>query len=135
MFRSRGDRMRERPALTVRMFLDVKRGPGDTTAAAELVRRFGHEVATRQWPPGRRQPELDFYTRSPDAPAPRKVALHAKCVVVDEREVFVSSANFTEAARERDIEVGLLVKSGSLARRVTCHFESLLAAGHLAAVR
>jgi phosphatidylserine/phosphatidylglycerophosphate/cardiolipin synthase-like enzyme len=37
--------------------------------------------------------------------------------VVDGKHVFVSSANFTEAARERNIEVGLLVQSRALAER------------------
>jgi len=43
----------------------------------------------------------------------------------------VSSANFTEAAQERNIEVGLLVRSPRLADQLTNHFDSLLAAGFL----
>ena len=35
--------------------------------------------------------------------------MHAKCVVADSRHVFVSSANFTEAAQERNVEIGLLL--------------------------
>jgi phosphatidylserine/phosphatidylglycerophosphate/cardiolipin synthase-like enzyme len=54
--------------------------------------------------------------------------LHAKCVVVDGEAVFISSANFTEAAQERNIEMGLLVHSDWLAQRVTRHFDALLAA-------
>ena len=41
------------------------------------------------------------------------------------------TANFTEAAQERNIEMGLLVRSRWLAGRVTRHFETLLAAGLL----
>jgi phosphatidylserine/phosphatidylglycerophosphate/cardiolipin synthase-like enzyme len=51
--------------------------------------------------------------------------------VVDRREVFVSSANFTEAAHERNIEVGLLIHSSTLAERIVRHFEALLAEGVL----
>ena len=38
--------------------------------------------------------------------------MHAKCVVADDRSVFVSSANFTEAAQElENVEIGLLIES------------------------
>jgi phosphatidylserine/phosphatidylglycerophosphate/cardiolipin synthase-like enzyme len=63
---------------------------------------------------------------------PRSVAggtvrssLHAKCVVVDAEHVFVSSANFTEAAQERNIEVGLAIRSTWLAERLVRHFDLL----------
>jgi phosphatidylserine/phosphatidylglycerophosphate/cardiolipin synthase-like enzyme len=36
--------------------------------------------------------------------------LHAKGVVADDEVVFVTSANLTEAALDRNIEVGLLVR-------------------------
>jgi phosphatidylserine/phosphatidylglycerophosphate/cardiolipin synthase-like enzyme len=40
----------------------------------------------------------------------KAAALHAKCVVIDEFDLFVSSANFTEAAQQRNIEVGLRLR-------------------------
>jgi phosphatidylserine/phosphatidylglycerophosphate/cardiolipin synthase-like enzyme len=43
--------------------------------------------------------------------------LHAKAVVDDE-VVFVTSANLTEAALERNIELGLLVRDRALAAAV-----------------
>ena len=42
-------------------------------------------------------------------------------------EAFVSSANFTEAAQTKNIEVGVLLRSHAFARRLTNHFESLAA--------
>jgi len=57
--------------------------------------------------------------------------LHAKCVAVDRQHAYVSSANFTEAAQERNIEVGLLVRSPRLAAQLTNHFDRLLEAGFL----
>ena len=47
--------------------------------------------------------------------------------MVDGKHVFVSSANFTEAAQERNIEVGLLVQSRAVAERVCRFFNALLA--------
>ncbi|MGM0486992.1 MAG: phospholipase D-like domain-containing protein [Planctomycetota bacterium] len=52
-------------------------------------------------------------------------------MVVDGHTVFVSSANFTEAAQERNIEIGLLVKSPRLAEQITSHFNALTGAGLL----
>ena len=52
-------------------------------------------------------------------------SLHAKCVVVDAEHVFVSSANFTEAGQERNIEVGLNIRSEWLAKRLIRHFKLL----------
>jgi phosphatidylserine/phosphatidylglycerophosphate/cardiolipin synthase-like enzyme len=57
----------------------------------------------------------------------KRSALHAKCVVVDSVEVFVSSANFTEAAQQRNLEIGLLLRSPAIASQVGRFFESLLA--------
>jgi phosphatidylserine/phosphatidylglycerophosphate/cardiolipin synthase-like enzyme len=37
--------------------------------------------------------------------------LHAKAVVVDDEAVFITSANFTEAALDRNIELGSFMTS------------------------
>ena len=70
-----------------------------------------------------------YFPRSLDTAPAQRAALHAKlkCVVVDRQRVFVSSANFTEAAQERNIEVGLLIQSGWLAERIAGHFEAMVA--------
>ncbi len=49
-------------------------------------------------------------------------ALHAKAVVADDEAVFVTSANLTEAALDRNIEVGLLVRDRALAATLSSHF-------------
>jgi phosphatidylserine/phosphatidylglycerophosphate/cardiolipin synthase-like enzyme len=131
VFRALADRMAELPELSVRMFLDVQRGPGDTSMATEVVKRFAERFKTREWPEGRPLPKVFYDPRSLDLEADKRACLHAKCVVVDGEAVFISSANFTEAAQERNIEMGLLVHSRWLAERVTRHFETLAAAGLL----
>lgn len=45
----------------------------------------------------------------------KRSSLHAKCVVVNAEQVFVSSANFTKVGQERNIEVGLKIQSPQLA--------------------
>ena len=131
VFQALADRMRERPELRVRLFLDIQRGHTDTTTAINLVRRFAERFVTHQWPKGSPCPALFYDPRSLSLSADKRTSLHAKCIVVDTQKVFVSSANFTEAAHERNIEVGLLIHSRSLAERVVRHFEALLAEGVL----
>lgn len=123
--------MAERSDLSVRLFLDIQRGLGDTSASSELVSRFAHRFRTAQWPKRRPVPHVLYDPRSLGTDAEKPVALHAKCIVVDSRHVFVSSANFTEAAQERNIEVGLLVHSPVVAGRIHRFFESLIGAGAL----
>jgi phosphatidylserine/phosphatidylglycerophosphate/cardiolipin synthase-like enzyme len=44
--------------------------------------------------------------------------LHAKAVVTDDEAVFVTSANLTEAALDRNIELGVLIRDRALAHIV-----------------
>ncbi len=59
----------------------------------------------------------------PDGPGG---VLHAKAVVADREAVFVTSANLTEAALDRNIELGLLVRDRALAASVVSHFRGLI---------
>lgn len=61
----------------------------------------------------------------------KAAALHAKAIAVDDRRAFVTSANFTEAAHNRNIEAGVLVDSAPFATSLRLQFDSLLEAGHL----
>jgi phosphatidylserine/phosphatidylglycerophosphate/cardiolipin synthase-like enzyme len=129
VFRVLAERMAERPDLDVRMFLNVKRSYGDNSADDELVAGFRHRFRTEHWPAERRLPEIYFDPRSLAPDGKQKAVLHAKCVVVDGRISFVSSANFTEAAQERNIEVGVLMRSQSLAERLIGFFAALVSTG------
>ena len=52
--------------------------------------------------------------------------LHAKAVVIDNQSVFVTSANLTEAALDRNFELGFLVRDSALALSVASHFQALI---------
>ena len=56
----------------------------------------------------------------------RPGSLRAKCIAVDDEQVFVSSANFTQAGQDRNLEVGLLVRSPVIAERLARFFEALV---------
>ena len=131
VFQALADRMQERPDLRVRIVLDIQRGNGDSSSASELIGRFAERFRSRQWPSARPLPEVYFDPRSLECQGDKKACMHAKCIVVDSRSVFISSANFTEAAQQRNIEVGLIVHSNQLAERVTRYFSSMFSAGLL----
>jgi hypothetical protein len=130
VFKRLAERMAERPGLRVRLFLDVPRHPTDTSLDVEVLRRFAHRFRAQEWP-GERLPELYYDPRSLHPEAGKRSSLHAKCIVVDRQVALVTSANFTEAAQSRNIEVGALIRAQSFAVRVVEHFEALAAAGVL----
>ncbi len=129
VFAALAERMDECSTLGVRVFLDIQRPRGDTSAANDIVQKFADRFVKSQWPPGSRLPETFYYPRSLESDSAKKSSLHAKCVVVDGEAAFVSSANFTEAAQERNVEVGVLVRSPLLADRITRHFDAMLEQG------
>ena len=130
VFQALADRMQESPDLDVRLFLDIQRRQGNTSAPAELVREFAQRFRTSQWPGDRPLPQVFYDPRSVTLDPGKSAALHAKCVVIDDFDLFVSSANFTEAAQQRNIEVGLRLRSSIVAGRIVSFFDSLVASGH-----
>ncbi|MBX6311928.1 MAG: phospholipase [Isosphaeraceae bacterium] len=124
VFKELADRMEQIPQLDVQMFLDIQRPPHDHSSPAEIVRLFAERFVRREWP-GRRLPGVYFDPRSLDTDHEKRASLHAKCVVVDKEQAFVSSANFTGAAQTKNIEVGVYLRSSSFARRLAQHFETL----------
>lgn len=85
------------------------------------------------WPFGRPYPRLYYDLRAIQAPPPYSI-LHAKCVVVDTRRAFVSSANFTMQGQERNIEVGVLLDDPHFASHLARQWLSLIEAGHVGEV-
>jgi len=62
---------------------------------------------------------------------PPTAKLHAKAVIVDSRDVLLTSANMTNAAYSSNIELGVLCRDGSTAKHIQEHFDGLIAAGVL----
>ena len=57
--------------------------------------------------------------------------LHVKCAVADGERLFLSSANLTQQAFTINMELGMLVRGGTMPRRVEEQFERLISEGHL----
>jgi phosphatidylserine/phosphatidylglycerophosphate/cardiolipin synthase-like enzyme len=125
-------RMEKVSGLRVTLLLNIQRRRGDTTAAEQLVRRFADRFWTAEWP-GASRPNVFYDPRALDLDGPGGV-LHAKAVVADDEAVFVTSANLTEAALERNIELGLLVRDRALAASISTHFRGLIDRGLLRAL-
>jgi hypothetical protein len=123
-FEALAHRMDAQAELRVTLLLNIQRKRGDTTAADQLVRRFADRFWGSDWP-GTSRPNVYYDPRALEMNGPGGV-LHAKAVVVDDLTVFITSANLTEAALDRNIEVGLLVRDRALALSVSTHFKNLI---------
>jgi len=53
-------------------------------------------------------------------------SVHAKCAVADSRLAFITSANLTSAALERNMELGLLLRGGTVPDRLHAHLAALV---------
>jgi phosphatidylserine/phosphatidylglycerophosphate/cardiolipin synthase-like enzyme len=128
IFDSLVEQMQQRPQLAVTLIVNVERSYRDTSSDGTIVGRFFQNFWTNVWP-GRRRPRV-FYDRRALADNDKAV-LHAKCVVADERRLFITSANLTPRAQTDNIEMGLLVDERTKALSVIRFFERLIADGRL----
>ena len=123
-FAALAERMDAMQELQVTLLLNIQRKRGDTTTSYQLVRRFADRFWTTDWP-GEARPRVFYDPRSLDLDGPTGV-LHAKAVVADGEAVFTTSANLTDAALDRNIELGVLIRDRALAASVTSHFRGLI---------
>lgn len=128
IFRSLADRMVRAPHISVQLFFDIQRRRGQSKTVTTLVRDFVKRFKADEWPDGSPTPEVFYYPASLDDKRSARSCLHSKCVIVDCCIAFVSSANFTDAAHNRNIETGVLIRSPALAARLAQHFQGLAGA-------
>lgn len=60
------------------------------------------------------------------ADASLSASVHAKCAVADAAVAFVTSANVSDAAMERNMELGVLLRGGQLPGQLDCHLAALV---------
>ncbi len=131
-FKSLAQRMDAVPDLGVRLLVNIGRRWGDQTQAPQLVSAFAERLWKHEWP-GTRRPAVYYDPRALD-PAAAGAVLHAKAIVADDEIAFVTSANLTEAAFERNIEAGVLSRDRALATALALHFQTLIDRGLLVAL-
>ena len=127
LFQVLADRMDANPSLTVQFFVNLIRPHNNTDPESKFIKEFNERFRRNLWPPGQRLPQVFYDPRSLSTGSGSKACLHTKCVVVDETHVFITSANFTEAAHHRNIETGILLKDGAIAKALQQQFNSLVA--------
>lgn len=126
LFKALATRMDAEPALAVQLFLHVGREKNDHRPPAQLATEFLHHFKCEIWP-GKRLPDLYYDPRALEPGGQGRLNLHAKCIAADDHWLFVTSANFTEAAQQRNVELGILAENPSLARHLREQFEHLVA--------
>lgn len=130
LFKRLSARLDENPAIEALFCLDISRGVRENSREENIVSAFAEDFRRRHWT-GQRFPRLFFDPRSLSSGRSDRSVLHAKCIVIDDRLAFVTSANPTPAAYDRNIEVGVVVRGGELPRRTREHFKTLIAYGYL----
>ncbi|WP_417730836.1 DISARM system phospholipase D-like protein DrmC [Rosistilla oblonga] len=125
LFRPLANRMKNDSSLKVQLCLDLKRKWNDPRADGEIITEFAIEFAHSHWP-WNPHPSVFYDPRSLDHSGTTRSSLHAKCIVVDRKIALVTSANFTEAAQQRNIEAGVLVRDANFAERIVKYFHGLL---------
>lgn len=133
LFARLAERMAENSKLKVTFCVDIRRPWKDTSLSSEIVKRFAQTFRQKHWPFDL-VPAVYFDPRGLEAGTVVS-SMHAKCVIIDRRKGLVSSANFTEAAMERNIEVGVLLNDEQTATRVAEYFYGLIAHESLTALR
>lgn len=92
----------------------------DIIAICDRERGAARRIVER-WPTGIRRPRV-FQDRSrPDGA--RYASMHAKCLLVDGRDLLITSANFTFHGLHGNIEIGIRVSGGPAAeaRKIFSH--------------
>lgn len=82
--------------------------------------------------PWARKPAVFYDPRGPEKTPDLPACQHAKCILVDGSTAFLTSANFTESAHERNIELGVLFRDNPrVAESIRSKFASLIQNGFL----
>lgn len=100
--------------------VDVRLVLDGGTHAHHAFTALGGAVQLLTWPP----------TLLPDH-HPDHASLHAKCAVVDHGVAFITSANLTSHALDRNMELGVLITGGDTPKRLAEHLDGLITTGVL----
>lgn len=119
------------PTLGVTLILNVQRSYGDKTINEEILEQHRQEFRMKNWP-WEVKPDVYYYPESLHMDAKSRASMHAKFVIADEERCFITSANFTEAAQKKNIEVGIELTGSHEPKALSRYFKSLIAESKLA---
>ena len=120
-----------RPNLEVVMILNVPPDDNSGMYGLDAIQKYAKTFWKYQWPWPER-PTVFYDPRSPEKDPHLPACQHSKCIIIDDGTAFITSANFTESAHERNIELGVLFRANrQIAGSIKGKFESLIARGFL----
>jgi phosphatidylserine/phosphatidylglycerophosphate/cardiolipin synthase-like enzyme len=113
--------------------LNIPEPAPDIASIPGHVRAQVRAFLAKNWPFGLPLPDFFYDPRTvqPLAPGRSAVLLHSKCVVIDDRRAFITSANFTHNGQARNIETGVQIDDEKFARELAGHWHTLIRAGLL----
>lgn len=103
--------------------LKQARKAGPVPFASEVLSLF-REL---HWPFPGASPELFYDPRTADERT--FASLHAKCLIVDDEHVLITSANFTGRGQDRNIEVGVVIHDRGYATALERQWNNLVESG------
>ena len=103
------------------IYMHVEESKDDDPEAA--AKRAVVKFFATHWPWPER-PSVYYDPRTASGNEGKHASMHAKCVVVDERWSLVGSANFTDRAQTRNVEVGVLLDDALFARELLRQFHA-----------
>ncbi|MCW1924256.1 DISARM system phospholipase D-like protein DrmC [Luteolibacter arcticus] len=122
--------MERNHGLEVTLILNIPRRYGDTTLSEEIIASFRNEFFGKHWPWPER-PKVYFSPASLHLTVAERSSMHGKFLIADEERCFITSANFTEAAQRRNIEVGVELSGSLEPTKLSGYFKSLIREGKL----
>ncbi|MEZ5325930.1 MAG: DISARM system phospholipase D-like protein DrmC [Verrucomicrobiales bacterium] len=123
--------MTRNPDLAVTLIINISRGYGDKTVSSDLIDKQRQEFLTKHWP-WEKRPAVYYYSESLHLEAKSRGSMHAKFLIADEERCFITSANFTEAAQTRNIEIGVELTNSQEPKALSRYFKRLIEEQQLA---
>lgn len=117
--------MERNPGLKVSLIINIARKWGDRTATSDIVAHYRHDFFKKHWKSDLR-PEIYYYPEALGLDTKVRPSMHAKFLIADEKRSFITSANFTRAAQETNIEVGVELLHSQESKALSHYFKELI---------
>jgi phosphatidylserine/phosphatidylglycerophosphate/cardiolipin synthase-like enzyme len=125
------ERMEADSGFQVTIITDLSHERKNDEPIPVVTNRFRQRFLNHSWS-GKRVPDLWHDPRALIEPDRSKSGvMHAKVVIIDDSAAFVTSANFTEAAQERNVEAGILTRNPVPISQLLEYFHGLISRGAL----
>lgn len=123
LFRPLHERMQH--GLCVAMFVDIEGHAARPSEGRAFAEDAIDRLISENWPFGPPYPVIYYDPRSAIA-GPPWASLHAKCIVVDDKVAFITSANFTERGQTRNLEAGVCIEDRDFAEQLGAQWRTLV---------